>query len=141
MILKTLTFEEKMILFLFKMDEAWPNTPSLEIDTWYLEILNFFFFFFFEKMMMMTFLLFFFFFEMNEAWLNAPSLRIDAWLLKTLTFEEKMMLGSKDLGTNVFRTLMCNVGKPWSKQALVLFRLTQSVCVVCKVRIEWLQKY
>ena len=22
------------------------------------------------------------------------------------------MLGSKDLGTNVFRTLMCNVGKP-----------------------------
>ena len=36
------------------------------------------------------------------------------------------MLGSKDLGTNVFRTLMCNVGKPWSKQVLVLFRLAQS---------------
>ena len=48
------------------------------------------------------------------------------------------MLGSKDLGTNVFRTLMCNVGKPWSKQVLVLFRLAQSVCVVCKVGIEWL---
>ena len=31
------------------------------------------------------------------------------------------MLGSKDLGSNVFRTLMCNVGKPWSKQVLVLF--------------------
>ena len=22
------------------------------------------------------------------------------------------LLGSKDLGTNIFRTLMCNVGKP-----------------------------
>ena len=51
------------------------------------------------------------------------------------------LLGSKDLGTNVFKTLMCNVGKPCSKQVLVLFRLAQSVCVVCKVRIEWLQKY
>ena len=43
------------------------------------------------------------------------------------------MLGSKDLRTNVFRTLMCNVGKPWSKQVLVLFRLAQSVCVVWKL--------
>ena len=25
---------------------------------------------------------------------------------------KKQMLGSKDLGTNVFRALMCNVGKP-----------------------------
>ena len=48
------------------------------------------------------------------------------------------LLGSKDLGTNIFRTLICNVGKPWSKHLLVLFRLDQSVCVVCKVRIEWL---
>ena len=48
------------------------------------------------------------------------------------------LLGSKDLGTNVFRTLMYNVGKPWSKQVLVLFRLAQSVCDVCKVGIEWL---
>ena len=48
------------------------------------------------------------------------------------------MLGSNDLGTNVFRTLMCNVGKSWSKQVLVLFSLAQSVCVVCKVGIEWL---
>ena len=46
------------------------------------------------------------------------------------------MLSSKDLGTNVFRTLMCNVGKPWPKQVLVLFRLAQSVCLVCKVGIE-----
>ena len=51
------------------------------------------------------------------------------------------LLGSKDLGTNVFRTLICNVGKPWSKQVLDLFRLAQSVCTVCKVVIEWLQKY
>ena len=28
------------------------------------------------------------------------------------------LLGSKDLGTNVFRTLMCIVGKPWSKQVV-----------------------
>ena len=27
-------------------------------------------------------------------------------------------LGSKDLGTNVLRTLMCIVGKPWSKQVV-----------------------
>ena len=26
------------------------------------------------------------------------------------------LLGSKDLGSYVFRTLMCIVGKPWSKQ-------------------------
>ena len=26
------------------------------------------------------------------------------------------LLGSKDLGFYVFRTLMCIVGKPWSKQ-------------------------
>ena len=45
MILKTLTFEEKMIsFFFFKMDEAWPNAPSLEMDAWFLEILIFFFF-------------------------------------------------------------------------------------------------
>ena len=28
------------------------------------------------------------------------------------------LLGSKDLGTNVFRTLICIVGKPWSKQVV-----------------------
>ena len=31
-----------------------------------------------------------------------------------------MFLGSKNLETNVFRTLMRNVGKPWPKQELVL---------------------
>ena len=32
--LKTLIFEEKMIFFFFffKMDGAWPNAPSLEMD-------------------------------------------------------------------------------------------------------------
>ena len=30
-LLKTLIFEENMIFF-FKMDEAWPNAPSLEMD-------------------------------------------------------------------------------------------------------------
>ena len=33
----------------------------------------------------------------------------------------RILLGSKDLGSNVFRTLMCNVGKPCSKQVFVLF--------------------
>ena len=28
------------------------------------------------------------------------------------------VLGSKDLGFNVFRTLICIVGKPWSKQCI-----------------------
>ena len=46
------------------------------------------------------------------------------------------MLGSKDLGTNVFRTLMCNVGKPRSKLVLVLFRLAQSVCVIVKLELS-----
>ena len=42
--LKTLIFEEKMISFFSKLDETWPNVPSLEIDAWFLEILIFFFF-------------------------------------------------------------------------------------------------
>ena len=29
--------------FFFKMDEAWPHAPSLEMDAWFLEVLNFFF--------------------------------------------------------------------------------------------------
>ena len=28
------------------------------------------------------------------------------------------LLGFKDLGTNVFRTVMCNVDKSWSKQVI-----------------------
>ena len=30
----------------------------------------------------------------------------------------KILLGSKDLGFYVFRTLICIVGKPWSKQCV-----------------------
>ena len=48
------------------MDEAWPNAPSLEIDTWFLEILIFY-----EQMMMMIF------FKMDEAWPNDPSSEIN----------------------------------------------------------------
>ena len=33
-------------------------------------------------------------------------------LKKLNNINRKHVLGSKDLGTNVFRTLMCNVGKP-----------------------------
>ena len=29
-----------------------------------------------------------------------------------------VLLGSKNLGTNVFKTLICIVGKPWSKQVV-----------------------
>ena len=58
--------------FFFKMDEAWLNASSLEMDAWFLEILIFFFFFF-EKMMMMTS----FFLKMNEAGPNAPSSTIN----------------------------------------------------------------
>ena len=35
-------------------------------------------------------------------------INITIYIYKVLKF----LLGSKDLGTNVFRTLMCNVGKP-----------------------------
>ena len=39
------------------------------------------------------------------------------------------MLGSKDLVTNVFRTLMCIVGKSWSKRFSLYFRLAQSMFI------------
>ena len=35
-----------------------------------------------------------------------------------LNIDLVLVLGFKDLGTNVFRTLMCIVGKPWSKQVV-----------------------
>ena len=38
--------------------------------------------------------------------------------LKYQKLQASILLGSKDLGTNVFRTLMCIVGKPWSKQVV-----------------------
>ena len=70
MILKALTFEEKIIFF-FKMDEAWPNALSLEMDARFLEILIFYFYFFGKMMMMISF------FKTTEAWPNA-SLQIEA---------------------------------------------------------------
>ena len=41
MILKALTFEEKIIFF-FKMDEAWPNAPSLEMNACFFGNFDFF---------------------------------------------------------------------------------------------------
>ena len=32
--------------------------------------------------------------------------------------QSSFLLGSKDLGFYVFRTLICIVGKPWSKQCM-----------------------
>ena len=43
------------------------------------------------------------------------------------------MLGSKDLGPNVFRTLMYYVGNYDQNKCLSYFRLTQSVCVNVKL--------
>ena len=68
-------------LFFFKMDEAWPNAPSLEMDAWFLEILIFFFL---KRWWSWSFKK-----KMNQAWPNAPSLQIYAWFLKNLIFEEK----------------------------------------------------
>ena len=50
---ENLDFWGKNDFFFSKMDEEWPNAPSLEMDAWFLEILIFFFFF--GKMMMMIF--------------------------------------------------------------------------------------
>ena len=106
--------KDDFFFFLFKMDEAWLNAHTLEMDAWFLEI--WIFIFIFEKMMMMVsfflkwmrhgrmplvcklihdfwkpwylrkiwFLFFFFFFKMDEAWPNALSLEMDAWFLEIL---------------------------------------------------------
>ena len=37
---------------------------------------------------------------------------------KKIGWKKARLLGSKDLETNVFRTLMCIVNKPWSKQVV-----------------------
>ena len=43
----------------------------------------------------------------------------DDQLSKVKTYQESSdLLGSKDLGFYVFRTLICIVGKPWSKQRI-----------------------
>ena len=46
---------------------------------------------------------------------------------------QSCVLGSKDLGFYVFRTLICIVGKPWSKLYLGCFRITQSWFIVVKL--------
>ena len=82
------------------MDGAWPNAPSLEIDSWFLEILIFH-----EKMMMMIFLL-----KMNEAWSNAPNSTIN------VNFEKFYCVG-----TSIKQNLSKTISKPqnWAKQGLL----------------------
>ena len=46
------------------------------------------------------------------------------------------MLGSKDLGINVFRTLIVMLANQDQNKCLSCFRLTQSVCVCVNVKLE-----
>ena len=69
-----------IFFFFFKMDEAWPNAPRLEMDAWFFGNFDF---------------LWkdnddddFFFFEMDEAWLNAPSSEIN------VNFEKSYCVGA-----------------------------------------------
>jgi len=48
------------------------------------------------------------------------------------------MLGSKELGTNVLELHFVMLANH-DQKVLVLFRLAQSICFLCKVRIELLQ--
>ena len=48
------------------------------------------------------------------------------------------MLGSKGLGTNVLELHFIML-ENYDRNVLVLFRLTQSICFLCKVEIELLQ--
>ena len=71
-------FFEKMrmmisLFFFLKMNEAWPNAPSLWIDAWLMKTLKFE-----EKM-----IFFLFFFKMDEAWPNAPVWQY-MWIFKKL---------------------------------------------------------
>ena len=47
---------------------------------------------------------------------NTSKTWITSWF--HITQNKDILLGSKELGTNVFRTLMCIVGKSWSKQGV-----------------------
>ena len=49
-----------------------------------------------------------------------------------------LMLGSKELGTNVLELYFVMLANH-NKNILILFRLAQSICFLCKVRIELLQ--
>ena len=48
------------------------------------------------------------------------------------------MLGSKELGTNVLELHFIML-ENYDRNVLVLFRLAQSICFLCKVGIELLQ--
>ena len=49
-----------------------------------------------------------------------------------------LMLGSKELGTNVLELYFVMLANH-NQNILILFRLAQSICFLCKVRIELLQ--
>ena len=49
-----------------------------------------------------------------------------------------LMLGSKELGTNVLELYFVMLSNH-DQNVLVLFRLAQSICFLCKVGIELLQ--
>ena len=49
-----------------------------------------------------------------------------------------LMLGSKELGTNVLELYFVMLANH-NQNVLTLFRLAQSICFLCKVRIELLQ--
>ena len=49
-----------------------------------------------------------------------------------------LMLGSKELGTNVLELYFVMLANH-NQNVLILFRLAQSICFLCKVRIELLQ--
>ena len=48
-----------------------------------------------------------------------------------------LMLGSKELGTNVLELYFVMLANH-NQNVLILFRLAQSICFLCKVRIELL---
>ena len=49
-----------------------------------------------------------------------------------------LMLGSKELGTNVLELYFVMLANH-NQNVLILIRLAQSICFLCKVRIELLQ--
>ena len=52
------------------------------------------------------------------SWLVFQNLHSFVLDMQTPLALNQLLLGSKDLGFYVFRTLMCIVGKPWSKQSV-----------------------
>ena len=75
----------KIWFLFFKMDEEWPNAPSLEMNAWFLEILIFFIFYFWkDDDDDLLHFFFFFFLKINEAWPNASSSSINVNFEKIL---------------------------------------------------------